>query len=117
MPNIGVTYLDEGVAFSKKKTVHIKSSSSVSPSFLDVGYGLERFFLFIVSFTPFKTNNSLQHSKERYNPFNPRGDEEEAVRCFEDILKADNGNEEMWAVSTHADLSAGRRVSRESATQ
>lgn len=68
VPNIGVTYLDEGVAFSKKKTVHIKSSSSVSPSFLDVGYGLERFFLFIVSFTPFKTNNSLQHSKERYNP-------------------------------------------------
>ena len=38
------------------------------------------------------------------------------MRCFEDILKADNGNEEMWAVSTHADLSAGRRVSRESAT-
>ena len=34
---------------------------------------------------------------------------EEAVMCLEDILKADNGNEEMWAVSTHADLSAGRR--------
>ena len=52
--------------------------------------------------------------------FNPRGDEEEteeAVMCLEDILKADNGNEELWAVSTHADLSAGRRASRESATQ
>ena len=68
MPNIGVTYLDKGVAFSNKKTVHIKSSSSVSPSFLDVGYGLKCFFKFTVSFTPFKTNNSLQHSKERNNP-------------------------------------------------
>ena len=51
---------------------------------------------------------------------NEEGDDqetEEAVMCLEDILKADNGNEELWAVSTHADLSAGRRVSRESATQ
>ena len=29
--------------------------------------------------------------------------------CLEDILKADNGNEELWVASTHADLSAGRR--------
>lgn len=43
---------------------------------------------------------------------NEEGDDqetEEAVMCLEDILKADNGNEELWVASTHADLSAGRR--------
>lgn len=36
-------------------------------------------------------------------------DGSETEKCFEDILRADTGDEEMWIASTHVDLSRKRR--------
>ena len=51
----------------------------------------------------------IRDGKRRMNEEGDDQETEEAVMCLEDILKADNGNEELWVASTHADLSAGRR--------
>ena len=51
MPSLTTVTLNKYRAFSYKKTVHVKSSSSSSLSFLDITPALQYYFLFIVSFT------------------------------------------------------------------
>ena len=52
MPSLNTVSLDKRYAFSKKKTVHTKSSSSSSSSsFLDITPALQQYLQFIVSFT------------------------------------------------------------------
>ena len=59
MPSLTTVTLDR-CAFSKKKTVHTKSSSSFSPSFLDITPALQQYLSFPVSFT--------HHSQASFTP-------------------------------------------------
>ena len=52
MPSLTTVALYKGYAFSWKKTVHTKSSSPSSLSFLDITPALQQYLQFIVSFTP-----------------------------------------------------------------
>ena len=51
MPSLSTVALDKRYAFKYKKTVYIKSSSSSSPSFLDITPALQQYLQFIVSST------------------------------------------------------------------
>ena len=51
MPSLTTVTLTKGWAFSEKKTVHTKSSSSSSPSFLDITPALSDYLSFPLSFT------------------------------------------------------------------
>ncbi|KAK8827830.1 hypothetical protein WA577_007377 [Blastocystis sp. JDR] len=50
MPSLTTVSLYKGVAFSKKTSVHTKSTSSFSPSLLDITPALQEYLQFIVSF-------------------------------------------------------------------
>ena len=51
MPSLTTVYLNKEKAFRLKKTLHTKSSSLSSPSFLDITPALQQYLQFIVSFT------------------------------------------------------------------
>ena len=51
MPSLTTVRLVKEYAFKFKKTIHTRSSSSSSPSFLDITYALQKYLQFIVSFT------------------------------------------------------------------
>ena len=51
MPSLTTVTLNKKSAFKYKKTVHTKSPSSSSPSFLDITPALQQYLQFIVSFT------------------------------------------------------------------
>ena len=51
MPSLTTVTLNRRYAFKYKKTVHIKSSSSSSPSFLDITPALQQYLSFPLSFT------------------------------------------------------------------
>ena len=51
MPSLTTVTLDKNYTFKYKKTVHTKSLSSSSPSFLDITPALRQYLKFIVSFT------------------------------------------------------------------
>ena len=51
MPSLTTVTLNKKNAFKYKKTVHTKSPSSSSPSFLDITPALQQYLQFIVSFT------------------------------------------------------------------
>ena len=51
MPSLTTVTLTKGRAFKYKKTVHTKSLSSSSPSFLDITPALQQYLQFIVSST------------------------------------------------------------------
>ena len=51
MPSLTTVTLVTAYAFYRKKTIHTKSSSSSSPSFLDISPALQSYFGFIVSST------------------------------------------------------------------
>ena len=60
MPSLTTVTLDKKNAFRKKKIVHTKSSSSISPSFLDITPALSDYLSFPLSFT----HKSKQHSSQ-----------------------------------------------------
>ena len=51
MPSLSTVTLDKRFAFTRKNTIHTKSSSSSSPSFLDITPALQQYIQLIVSFT------------------------------------------------------------------
>ena len=51
MPSLTTVTLVKGVAFSEKKSVHTRSPSPSSLSFLDITYALQRYLSFPLSFT------------------------------------------------------------------
>ncbi len=80
MPSLTTVTLDKESAFNCKKTVHTKSSSPSSPSFLDITPALSDYFFFPPSFThtslPNHSPNSLliplqtafsTHDKQRHH--------------------------------------------------
>ena len=78
MPSLTTVTLNDFFAFSEKKTVHTRSSSSSSPSFLDITPALRQYFLFIVSLThhfhpntksPFSLHTAITPFLPHYNSF------------------------------------------------
>ena len=72
MPSLTTVTLDKNNAFKHKKTLHTKSSSSSSPSFLDITAALSDYLSFPLSFThspfsqsvsPFKDSLTIRTSK------------------------------------------------------
>ena len=70
MPSLTTVTLYKKIAFRKKKTVHTKSPSSSSPSFLDITPALSHYLSFPLSFTlnntiitPLSIEESKQHTK------------------------------------------------------
>ena len=59
MPSLITVTLRKGVAFYHKKTLHTKSSTSSTPSFLDITPALQYYLSFPLSFTPY---SSIPHS-------------------------------------------------------
>ena len=51
MPSLTTVTLKKGWAFSEKKTLHTKSPSSSSPSFLDITPALQQYLSSPLSFT------------------------------------------------------------------
>ena len=51
MPSLITVTLAKGIAFYYKKTLHTKSSSSSTPSFLDITPALQYYLSFPLSFT------------------------------------------------------------------
>ena len=51
MPSLTTVTLLKGIAFKEKRTINTKSSSSSSPSFLDITPALQRYLSFPLSFT------------------------------------------------------------------
>ena len=51
MPSLTTVILSKEYAFSKKKSVHTRSPSPSSLSFLDITYALQRYLSFPLSFT------------------------------------------------------------------
>ena len=58
MPSLTTVTLHKRWAFSERKTIHTKSSSSSSLSFLDITPALQEYLQFIVSFTHFSHPNT-----------------------------------------------------------
>ena len=73
MPSLTTVTLDKNNAFKHKKTLHTKSSSSSSPSFLDITPALQQYLsfplssthhsLFSQSVSPFKDSLTIRTSK------------------------------------------------------
>ena len=72
MPSLTTVALDKSNAFKHKKTVHTKSISSSSPSFLDITPALQQYLSSLLSFThspfsqsvsPFKDSLTIRTSK------------------------------------------------------
>ena len=78
MPSLTTVTLRKGYAFKEKKTVHTKSPSPSSPSFLDITPALQQYLQFIVSFThlsnpntksPFSFHTTITHFLLHYHSF------------------------------------------------
>ena len=65
MPSLTTVTLIEYYAFHNKKTVHTKSSSPSSPSFLDITPALQQYLSFPLSFT----HSPLPHYCKRNGTF------------------------------------------------
>ena len=55
MPSLTTVILIKGIAFREKKTIHTKSSSSPTPSFLDITPALQKYLKYSLSFTPYSS--------------------------------------------------------------
>ena len=60
MPSLTTVTLDREYAFKCKKTIHTKSSSSSSPSLLDITPALQKYLKYPLSFTSY---SPIQHSQ------------------------------------------------------
>ena len=78
MPSLTTVDLLKGIAFLRKKTIHTKSTSSSSPSFLDITPALQQYLQFIVSFThhsypntksPFSLHTTITPFLHHYHSF------------------------------------------------
>ena len=78
MPSLTTVTLYKKWAFYKKKSVHTKSPSSSSPSFLDITSALRQYLQFIVSFThhshpntksPFSLHTTITPFLPHYHSF------------------------------------------------
>ena len=78
MPSLTTVTLDRERAFKEKKTLHTKSSSSSSSSFLDITPALQYYLQFIVSFThhshpnaksPFSLHTAITPFLHHYHSF------------------------------------------------
>ena len=67
MPSLTIVTLNEYYAFKYKKTVHTKSPSSSSPSFLDITPAIQQYLKYPLSFT----HSPLLHY-HKYNPYADR---------------------------------------------
>ena len=78
MPSLTTVTLNKEYAFQHKKTIHTKSPTSSSPSFLDITPALQYYLQFIVSFTrhshpntksPFSLRTTITPFLSQYHSF------------------------------------------------